>query len=77
MSVVTWSKTTNAGKCTSRNCCMPAIWRMEAGGVASDYCDACRVMIEDHLSGEPEPDDEPEEPEHDCGEDTCCCAGQS
>lgn len=21
-------------------------------------------------------DDEDDEPEHDCGEDTCCCAGQ-
>lgn len=23
-----------------------------------------------------DPDDDDDEPEHDCGEDTCCCAGQ-
>lgn len=76
MAVVTWSKAAPGSHCASARCQMPALWHMTAGDVGSDYCEACRDVIEDHLSGEPdEAGDEYCEHCHNTGELDCHCGG--
>ena len=62
MTAVTWTKVAETYQrlCASNKCTMPAVWRMEAGNVTSDYCDECRSQIEAHLSGRPDEEDEEE-----------------
>ena len=61
---------------TGRALAPAAKWHMEAGGVGSEYCDACREQIEDHLSGEPdEADDEYCDHCKNTGEIDCYCGG--
>lgn len=43
-----WFKLTGdsrLGQCTSENCGGQPTWRLEAGGIGSDYCSGCREKI--------------------------------
>lgn len=37
------------GRCTSEGCGGQPMWRLEAGGVGSDYCSGCRQQIDPSL----------------------------
>lgn len=43
-----WTKA-HGQQCASADCGSTAVWHYDAGGVGSDYCDACRDRIDDHL----------------------------
>jgi hypothetical protein len=34
------------GRCTSEGCGGQPTWRLEAGGVGSDYCSGCKEIID-------------------------------
>ena len=51
------------------------LWRGPLSDLTHTECQKCggqNCQVFEHHEVDDEPDDE-----HDCGEDTCCCAGQS
>jgi hypothetical protein len=47
---MTWQPHTERGQCASVGCGKLAVWRFEAGGVGSVYCDDCKHAADDHLA---------------------------
>jgi len=41
------------GRCDTENCCGQPTWRLEAGGIGSNYCSGCKAKIESQAK-EPE-----------------------
>lgn len=54
------------------NCGGLVTWRGRPSDLTHTECEKCGGQNCQQMELE---DDEDDEPEHDCGEDTCCCAG--